>query len=130
MARGSYRRALGSRGEALAEAALREKGYRVVARNWRCREGEVDLVARDGADWVFVEVRTRRGEEGPSPEESLTRVKQRRLLRLAEAFLQAHGLQEVAWRVDVVAVEFDGGGRLLRLEVLPGAVTAEGADSV
>ncbi len=128
MARGSYRRALGRQGEALAEMALREKGYRVVARNWRCREGEVDLVARDGADWVFVEVRTRRLGEGPSPEESLTRTKQQRLLRLAEVFLQAHGLQEVAWRVDVVAVELDRQGRPLRVEVLAGAITAEGVD--
>ncbi|MGC8873217.1 MAG: YraN family protein [Chloroflexia bacterium] len=124
----SYRRMVGSRGEALAEAALRQRGYEIIARNWRCREGEVDLVARDGADWVFVEVRTRCLGDGPSPEESLTQRKRRRLLRLAGVFLEAQGLQDVPWRVDVVAVELDRKGRPLRLEVLPGAVTAEGVD--
>jgi|YelNatPaOPRAMG01_1025707.scaffolds.fasta_scaffold303858_1 putative endonuclease len=128
MGDGRCRRALGKQGEALAEATLEQRGYRVIARNWRCREGELDLVARDGADWVFVEVRTRQYGGGPAPEESLTMVKRRRLLRLAEAFLGAYGLQDVAWRVDVVAVELDRSGRPLRLEILPGAITAEGVD--
>ena len=121
----SHRRSLGHFGEVLAEGHLRRLGYQVVARNWRCRQGELDLVAREGGDWVFVEVRTRRGSEFGTPEESVTPAKQRRLLRLAQAYLQQQELEDVSWRIDIVAVEVDGAGRPARLELLPGAVSAE-----
>ena len=120
------RRALGRFGEAIAEGFLRRQGYEIVERNWRCRQGEIDLVARQGGDWVIVEVRTRRGATCGTPEESLTPAKQRRLLRLAAAYLQQRGLEDVPWRIDVVAVEVDRAGRPSRVEVIPAAVCAQG----
>lgn len=120
------RRALGHFGEVVAEAHLRRQGYEVIARNWRSAQGEIDLVARQGGDWVFVEVRTRRTDACGSAEESVTPSKQRRLLRLAQAFLQEKGLEDVPWRIDLVAVEVDRAGRPMRVEVLPAAVSAPG----
>lgn len=126
MAEKSGRRSLGHFGEVVAEGMLRRQGYEIVERNWRCRQGEIDLVARQGGDWVIVEVRTRRGATCGRPEESLTPAKQRRLLRLAAAYLQQRGLEDVPWRIDVVAVEVDRAGRPGRVEVIPAAVCAQG----
>jgi putative endonuclease len=116
------RRRLGQRGEDLAARHLAARGYEIVTRNWRCEAGELDLVARDGDALVFVEVRTRRGEALGTPEESVTPAKQARLIVLAEAYVQAHDWLG-DWRIDVVAVEMDRRGRLLRVEQYENAVT-------
>ncbi len=116
------RRGLGRRGEDLAARHLSGKGYEIVARNWRCETGELDLVACDGSCLAFVEVRTRRGQAMGAPEESITAPKQARLIELAEAYVQAHDWQG-HWRIDVVAVEMDRRGRLLRVEHYENAVT-------
>lgn len=113
---------LGRRGEELAIQALAHHGYAIVERNWRCPSGEVDIVARQGETWAFVEVRTRRGTGYGTPEESVTPAKQARMLEVAEHYLVEHGLEEVEWRLDVVAVEMDPAGRLVRVEVLQNAV--------
>ncbi len=123
---GAGRRALGQFGEVFAEGLLRRRGYEIVERNWRCRQGEIDLVARQGGDWVFVEVRTRRGQECGTAAESVTPAKQRRLLQLAALFMQERDLQDVSWRIDVVAIELDRAGRPARVEILPAAVSAQG----
>jgi len=93
-----------------------------MARNWRCQEGELDLVARQGACLVVVEVRTRRGKALGPPEESITQAKQARLISLAEAYVQAVDWPG-DWRIDVVAVELDQSGRLLRVDQYENAVT-------
>lgn len=116
---------LGCRGEQLAAKELTRRGYEIVARNWRCGAGEVDLVARDGQVWAFVEVRTRRGREYGTPEESLTVAKRARMIEVAQSYLAEHELEGVDWRVDVVAVEMDDAGRLLRVEVYESAVEGE-----
>lgn len=126
MSGGGRRRSLGHFGEVVAEGFLRRQGYEIVERNWRCRQGEIDLVARQGGDWVVVEVRTRRGDTCGTPEESLTPAKQRRLLRLATAFFQERELEDVSWRVDLVAVELNQAGRPVRVAVIPAAVCADG----
>ncbi|MEW5988423.1 MAG: YraN family protein [Chloroflexota bacterium] len=117
------RKGLGKWGEGLAARYLEDKGYQVVARNWRNRQGEIDLVAQAGQVWVFVEVKTRRGRATGTPEEGVTWRKGHQLLELAQAYLLAHELEDVEWRIDVVAVELDGHGRLLRCEHIPNAVT-------
>ena len=120
------RRKLGQLGEERAASYLEGKGYRILARNVRNWAGEVDLVARDGGTTVFVEVRTRRSRSHGTPEESITRAKARRLVRVAQAYLQERGALEGDWRVDVVALELDGGRVRLRHHV--NAVTEDGAD--
>jgi putative endonuclease len=108
---------LGRRGEDLAVAELGRCGFEIVARNWRCQVGEVDVVARRGGALYFFEVRTRRGREFGTPEESVTPAKQRRMIDVARTYLAEHDLNDVDWRIGLVAVEMDRAGRLLRVEV-------------
>ncbi len=108
---------LGRQGERLAAQELTRRGYEIVARNWRCAAGEVDIIARRGVTWGFFEVRTRRGSECGSPEESLTPVKQARMAAVAESYLAEQEAAEVDWRLGLVAVEMDAAGRLLRVDV-------------
>lgn len=110
---------LGRRGESLAVQELTRRGYEVVSRNWRCRIGEVDVVACCGERWTFFEVRTRRSREFGVPEESLTSAKMGRMVDVACMYLVEHGenVHEVDWGIGLVAVEMDGAGRLLRVDV-------------
>jgi putative endonuclease len=118
------RRGLGARGELIAAEHLRQRGYRLLATNWRTAAGEIDIIAQDGDTLVFVEVRTRRGIGFGSPEESVTAAKQARLIALAEAYRQEHPAAPEAWRIDVVAVGLTPQGRLERVDVLQNAVEA------
>jgi putative endonuclease len=116
------RRGLGRRGEELAARHLAAQGYEILARNWRCETGELDLVARDGDCLALVEVRARRGRVMGTPEESITVAKQARLVALAEAYVQEYDWPG-DYRIDVVAVELDRRGRLLRVAHYENAVT-------
>jgi putative endonuclease len=116
------KRETGILGETLACEALARRGYEIVARGWRCARGEVDIVARDGGYWVFVEVKTRHGHGAGSPEEALTAQKATRLRELAEIYLAEHGLQNVDWRIDLVALDLDAHNGIRRLNLLPGVV--------
>ncbi len=116
------RRGLGRRGEELAARQLQEKGFEIVSRNWRCETGELDLVALDGACLVLVEVRTRRGRSLGTPEESITPAKQMRLIDLSEAYVQESEWPG-DWRIDVVAIEMDRRGRVLRVDHYENAIT-------
>lgn len=98
------RRAVGAYGERLAERHLVAQGLVVLARNWRCAEGEVDLILRDGEDVVFCEVKTRRGDSFGTPAEAVGPVKVRRLRRLAALWLARSGVRPKEIRFDVVAV--------------------------
>jgi putative endonuclease len=98
------RRALGADGEARAAAWYEGHGYEVVARNWRCREGELDLVVRRGRALVFVEVKTRTTDRYGTPAAAVTPAKQQRLRRLAMRFLQASEARPASLRFDVVAI--------------------------
>jgi putative endonuclease len=115
------RRHLGAFGERVAAAHLEAKGYRIRARNFRCREGEIDIVAEDGDCLVFVEVRTRRGDAFGTPAESVTAAKERRLLTVAKAYLQEHSDVPANQRIDVVGVELSR-GRLLAVQHIEGAI--------
>jgi putative endonuclease len=98
------KRDLGQRGEKLAAAYLQNQGYTITATNWRCTLGELDIIARKDDTLVFVEVRTRNAQTTEEAFASLSLHKQIRLQRLAYAYLSAHELDEIDWRVDVVAV--------------------------
>lgn len=113
---------LGRQGEELALRELVQRGYEIADRNWRCPAGEVDIVARQGGTWAFVEVRTRRGSNLGTPEESLTTAKQERMVAVAQHYLAEHEIGEVDWRLDLVAVELDPTGKLLRVDVLENVV--------
>ena len=116
------RKALGEFGESVAVAHLTRSGHRLLARRWRCHLGEIDLVTQDGATLVFVEVRTRRCSAAGFAEESVGRAKRARLVRLAYAYLEAAAHPEPSWRIDVVAVDVDGAGRVARINHIPSAI--------
>lgn len=125
------RKQLGAWGEKVAATYLEAKGLRILQRNWRTANkgsatggprGEIDLVAQAGAVLVFVEVKTRRSQNSGTPEEGVTPQKVRQLLNLGQQYLLEHNLVDVEWRVDLVAVELDNHGKLLRCEHIPNAV--------
>jgi putative endonuclease len=99
----SSRQQFGFNGERLAEEYLLKLGFTVVARNFRTREGEIDLICRDGKTLVFVEVKTRRSNRFGAPEEAVTYQKLRRLRTAAFAFLVEHPAR--AFRFDVIAID-------------------------
>ena len=110
---GDVRQVLGDRGEALAASYLEERGWRVVARNWRPSgvglRGEIDLVAARPGVLSFVEVKTRSTDAFGGPLVAVTARKQARIRRLATAFLREHHLRAEQLRFDVIAVRFHAG---------------------
>lgn len=112
---------IGRFGESAAAAYLQRAGYQIIARNWRCAKGEIDIIARHGAELAFVEVRTRRDTIPPA--ESVGRAKQRRLIALAQLYLQeANADDSQSWRIDVIAVTLGSGGQVARLEHIQSAI--------
>jgi putative endonuclease len=119
---GDARRGLGRAGESMAAAALRRRGDRILEQNFRCVYGEIDLIAEDECDLIFVEVKTRRGGAYGLPEEAVTPRKQRKLVQVASHYLSLHACEERSWRIDVVAVQLDVGGRLEEIRIYRHAV--------
>ena len=95
---------LGESGERTAARSLKRAGYRIIHRNYRCRAGEIDLIAADGDTVVFVEVKTRRSDEAADPEVNITYAKRRQIIRAAKYFLMEKSAQDRPCRFDVVAV--------------------------
>jgi putative endonuclease len=116
------RRDLGAFGERLATAHLEAKGYRIRDRNYRTREGEVDIIAEHGSTLVFVEVRTRRGDAMGSPAESVTAAKAAHIVAAAQAYVQEHEGCPADQRIDVIAVSLAPDGHVRSLEHIEGAV--------
>ena len=126
------RRALGERGELIAARALLAGGLRIVERNWRCRAGELDIVAEERAPdyvqgnadarWlVLVEVRTRRGNAFGTARQAFPDKKQAKLRELAALYVQEKEWRG-PWRIDAVAVQMDGSGKVLDVEHIRHAV--------
>lgn len=100
----------GRMGENLASQALRKKGYRIIERNYRCRFGEIDIVASTGGCLVFVEVRSKTGSTFGTASESLTAGKKQRLTAAAMSYLESHDNLPENWRIDFVGVDIDPAG--------------------
>ena len=112
----------GRLGERAAQRHLQALGYSILAVNVRIGRGEIDIVAEDNDEIVFVEVRTRRSHRMGTPEESITLGKQQNLLAAAYHYLQETCEQNRDWRIDIVAVELDHLGRVGRLSVIKSAL--------
>lgn len=95
---------LGERGEDAAAAYLERIGITIVERNWRCPSGEIDIVGLDGDVLVLCEVKTRKGVGKGTPEDAVTPAKQKRYQRLASAYVQFAGLEQVEIRFDVITL--------------------------
>src|SRR5688572_17332252 len=103
------RHSLGKMGEDLASAELQRRGYAVIARGYRTKYGEIDIVARDGETTVFVEVKTRAGDEFGGAAAAVTAWKQRRVAQMAMDYLARHSLHDTRCRFDVVTVDVVSG---------------------
>jgi len=110
-------------GERLAGDFLRERGYIIRETNYRCPEGEIDIIAYHKDFLVFIEVRTRKSLEFGSPEESITPRKMERLRNVSARYLQTHDNLPESWRIDVVAIELDKRNSISRIELIENAVS-------
>ena len=119
------RRDIGILGEKLAKNFLEKRGYRILETNYRCPEGEIDIVAEHKDFLVFVEVRTKTSLVFGSPEESITPAKARRMRTTAFQYRQTHDNMPSLWRIDMVAVELTRDNKLSRIELIENAVGDE-----
>jgi len=116
---------LGKSGESYACRELERRGYAILARRFRTRSGELDIIARDGETLVFIEVKARRSARCGTPVEAVTWFKQRRLLRMAAEYVLLKGICNARCRFDIVSVLF-GVGLRPRIEVVKNAFDARG----
>src|ERR1051326_3419658 len=115
-----HNRKLARLGEDAAAEELERRGYRILGRNYLCRWGEADIVAEDGDDLVFAEVKTRAELRHGLPQDSVRWTKQRRVGRAALHFCREHGLEDRPLRFDVVEVVVLR-GQVAAVEVIPDA---------
>jgi putative endonuclease len=101
---------LGKEGEEAAADYLVERGFRILDRNWRCADGEIDIVAVERHSLVVCEVKTRSGTRYGTPLEAVGRAKRNRLRRLAVQWLHAHGARFDQIRIDVIGLLYEGTG--------------------
>ena len=111
-------------GEKIAADFLTKQGYEIIETDYRCKEGEVDIIAKDGDSLVFVEVRTKSSRAFGSPEESVTARKEP-LKNVAERYREIHEHLPTQWRIDFVAVELDRSGKTQRIEIIKNAVDGD-----
>jgi putative endonuclease len=104
----------GRQGERIAVDYLLKKGYRILRKNYRFGRGEIDVVAQDGAELVFVEVKTRRTTAFGEPEEAVTQKKQAQIRSIAEGYIFEHALDDQQCRFDVIAVSYRQNGPFIR----------------
>jgi putative endonuclease len=100
---------IGQRGENLAVAYLQNLGYKVLERNYRCKLGEVDIIARDNDTLVFIEVRTRSSLDFGLPQESINRRKRHQISKVALEFMLRKKMKNIPARFDVVAISLEPG---------------------
>jgi putative endonuclease len=109
------RQILGKHGEDLACRELERRGYAIIARRYRRRGGELDIIARDGETMVFVEVKARDGHAFGAAAEAVTRLKRRRITELALDYVMRNHLSDCPCRFDVVSIHFDSGGPVIEV---------------
>ena len=118
-----HARDIGALGEKIAAEYLTSLGYVIRERNFRSREGEIDIIAENNDFLVFIEVRTRTSNSYGTPEESVTAQKKERLIALAEAYIEDREDLPSSWRIDVVAIELGSKRELSRLEIIENAIS-------
>jgi putative endonuclease len=106
---------LGRRGEALAEAFLKRKGYEILERNWKGKSGEIDIIAKHKKTLVFAEVKTRATEKFGAPVEAVDKHKEEHIVRVANEYIQREKKNKQAVRFDVISVRLKAGTLFERL---------------
>ncbi len=118
-----YKKRIGEEGEEIAAKYLEDKGYKILERNFRCKIGEIDIIAKGGDILVFIEVKSKTGLGYGSPEDMVDRRKQKKVKRVAEFYMREKEIpsQDLDWRIDILAIEFEG-GRIRNIELIKNAV--------
>jgi len=116
------RQEVGKLGEKTAQKFLKKRGYRIRETGFRCRHGEIDIIAQKKDCLVFVEVRTKSNLDFGTPEESITRAKKERLIASALTYTSTHQDLPPLWRIDVIAIELNEKGKTGRIELIENAV--------
>ena len=117
------RQRLGAFGERVARHHIENAGLTVVSTNVRLKAGEIDILARDGSELVFVEVKARRGEGSGRAEEAVGKAKSRKLLATGEWFVAKHPEHhQRIWRIDLLALTYGGDGRIRRIGHIENAI--------
>lgn len=115
---------IGNNGEKLACSALKKKGYHIIEKNYRCRYGEIDIIARQKDCLVFIEVRSKSTAAFGLPEESITAQKRQRIVSAALDYYNSRENLLADWRIDFVAIEFDETGKkATRIEIIENAIS-------
>ena len=112
------KKSLGSLGEELAVKQLKNNGYRILEQNFRSKFGEIDIIAQEGGDLVFIEVKTRWSKSFGPPEEAITPWKIRRIIKAGEYYKLLHPEAPEALRIDAVVIDLSSEGKLERVEIL------------
>jgi putative endonuclease len=116
------RQKVGKRGEEAARKFLKKRGYRIRETGFRCRHGEIDIIAQQKDCLVFVEVRTKSNLEFGTPEDSITQAKKEKLIASALTYTTTRQGLPSLWRIDVVAIELDDRGKTKRIELIENAI--------
>jgi len=116
------RQEVGKLGERAAQKFLKKRGYRIRETGFRCRHGEIDIIAEKKDCLVFVEVRTKSNLDFGTPEESITQAKKKRLIASALTYTTTHQDIPSLWRIDVVAIELDEKGKTKRIDLIENAI--------
>jgi putative endonuclease len=122
------RRRLGNYGELIARQILEDRGYQILHDKYYTRYGELDLVAREGNELVFIEVKTRINQSFGSGLEAITKKKRAHLIRTALCYLQQQHNQDLPCRFDIIALNLDQRGQLLDYQLIPDAFAVEGGN--
>jgi len=104
-----YKKRVGNKGESIAEDYLKRKGYEIIHRNYRCRLGEIDIIAKDDDTIVFIEVRTKQNRNYGTPQDSVTPMKMDKISKTALSFIQGKNLTGFSYRFDFIAVTYSQG---------------------
>jgi len=116
------KRSIGKKAESLAALFLKQKGFEIVEQNYNARVGEIDIIAKDRKNiWHFVEVKSKRlGSKFGMPEEAVDEVKQERIIKTVEVYLEENRLDDVKVSLDIVVIVFNRYYRVVRIELLKG----------
>lgn len=113
--RQNYRQNIGTWGEKQGEMYLQRQGLEIIEKNYHTRMGELDIIAKDGEEFVFIEVKTRTNLESGFPEEAVTDEKMEHLIEAAESYLDKHNFEQ-SWRMDVLAIIGRPGSKTVQVE--------------
>ncbi|MDO8535939.1 MAG: YraN family protein [Candidatus Omnitrophota bacterium] len=119
---GREKKMTGAAGERIASAYLKKAGYRIIGSNFRSPFGEIDIVAKIGNIMVFVEVKSRITSSFGPPYLSVTKLKQRHIIKNALYYLKRHRIQNACWRIDIVSVKLDEDCGLESIELIENAI--------